>query len=168
MRIGVAIWLALVVETSKIFFDEQMNARLGMRLHADLSAFGPLRHHMRRDCRAYGLAVESDGERPSVERAFQQIKQLLPGRKLNERFDTSPLAQLSDFLLRETQAQRVSLNAKFHRRHSNPRMRWLPAYMLKRLFVPRETDQRHARSFRGGDSQAGRRSYGGHEWNAGH
>jgi len=36
-----------------------------------------------------------------MERAFEQINERAPGRKLNERFDTATVAQLTDFRLRK-------------------------------------------------------------------
>ncbi len=105
MRIDVAILFAAAVETLKIFFDEQMQARLRRRLDADLMTFGPLFHHIRRNCDADGLAVESCGNRVGVARPFQKINQLLPWRKLNQRLDAAAIAQLGGFLLRETETQ---------------------------------------------------------------
>jgi hypothetical protein len=59
MRIGIAILFNRAVETLKILFNEQLQARRGRCLDAHLVALGPLHHYMRRDCYAYGLSVES-------------------------------------------------------------------------------------------------------------
>ena len=73
MRMSVEILFAPVVEALKIFFDEQMDARLGRSLYADLVALRPLRNHMFRNRNPDGLAIESRVNRFGVKRALQSI-----------------------------------------------------------------------------------------------
>src|ERR1700692_1811324 len=115
MRVGVGILFGRFVQALKILFDEQLHAPLRPGLDAHLIAFNPLRQHLHGDHHTNSLTIEIGGDRRDMERAFQQINERAPGRELNERFDTAPVAELSDFLLRQPQAHRVSLNAKFHR-----------------------------------------------------
>jgi len=84
MSIGLGILFGRLVQASKILFDEHLHTRLRLSLNAHPIAFGPFVHDILGDDHANGLTIESGGNRVDVERTFQQIKERVPGGKLNE------------------------------------------------------------------------------------
>jgi len=84
MSIGLGILFGRLVQASKILFDEHLQTRMRLSLNAYPIAFGPFGHDILGDDHANGLTIESGGNRVDVARTFQQIKERIPGSKLNK------------------------------------------------------------------------------------
>jgi hypothetical protein len=111
MWIGADSLLVRFVQTWKVLLDEHVQTRRRRGLDAYLLTFGPFRDDMCGRRYANRVVIEMGGDGMGESRHFQQIDQAAPWRKFNERFDTPAVVQLSHLVLRQAQAQRVSLNA---------------------------------------------------------
>ena len=84
MSIGLGILFGRLVQASKILFDDHLHTSMRPSFNAHPIAFGPFGHHFLGDNHANGLTIESGGNRVDVARTFQQIKERIPGGKLNK------------------------------------------------------------------------------------
>ncbi len=83
MWISVDIALVRLVQTLKVLFNEQVQARRRGNLDADLLTFSPFGDHVCGSRHTNYIAVEVGSNSPGAERDFQKINQAALWRKLN-------------------------------------------------------------------------------------
>src|ERR1035438_1358764 len=132
MRIGVGFLFDGPVQALEVLLDQKLHAGLGPGLDANPVALRPVGHLMHRDRHPDCASIKGRGHGLRVWRALQKIDKRTARGELNARCHKPAVAAQGDFLLREPQPQRISLNAKFHMR---PTIRRLPEYTLNRSFL---------------------------------